>query len=155
MRSLKDIIAFNKANAEKAMPFFGQDILESSEAKAGLDSPDYIQAVKKTSEGSRLIIRKIMKECGLHAISGLTMSPPGCTDLVYGDRFGDLYAGMAAAISGFPHVTVPCGHVFGLPVGISFFGDAYGEAELLAMAYAYEQASMMRIPPRFLPVLEG
>jgi amidase len=76
------------------------------------------------------------------------------TDLVNGDHFSG-GCSTPPAVAGYPHITVPAGFVFGLPVGISFFGDAYGEAELLAMAYAYEQASMMRIPPRFLPVLEG
>lgn len=155
IRSLKDVIAFNKANAERSMPYFGQDILESSEAKGGLDSPEYLKALKRTFAGSRYLIRRIMKENGLHAISGLTMSPAGCTDLLYGDRFGDLYAGMAPAVAGFPHISVPCGAVFGLPVGISFFGDAYSEPELLGIAYAYEQTSKMRTLPKFIPVLEG
>jgi amidase len=155
MRSLQDIIAFNKNNAERTMPFFGQDIFESSEAKCGLDSQEYLEALTITLSGSRDLIRKIMNDNSLDAISGLTMSPAGCTDLVYGDRFGDIYAGMAAAVAGFPHITVPCGEVFGLPVGISFFADAYSEPQLLAIAHAYEQLSKKRTLPKFIPALEG
>jgi amidase len=155
MRSLKDIISFNNAHAERAMTYFGQDILESSATKGGLDSPEYLKALKKTSGGSRELLRRIIGENTLHAISGLTISPAGCIDLIYGDRFGDIYAATAAGISGFPHITVPCGAVFGLPVGISFFGDAYSEPELLRIAYAYEQASKMRKLPAFIPMLAG
>jgi amidase len=155
MRSLKDVIAFNRENASRAMPFFKQDILEGSDARGGLDSPDYLQALNTNLVTTRNLITTLLNENKLDALCGITMGPACCTDLLYGDQYGDAYAGMASAISGFPHITVPCGMVYGLPVGISFFGDAYSEPELLGLAYSYEQATNLRRKPGFLPVLKG
>jgi amidase len=153
MRSLKDVIEFNKQNAQRAMPFFKQDILEGSEARGGLDSPEYLQALNTNLVSSQDLIRNLLRDNDLDAICAITMSPACCTDLLYGDQFGDAYAGMASAISGFPHITVPCGRVYGLPVGISFFAGAYSEPELISFAYSYEQASALRKGPTFLPTL--
>ena len=155
MRTLKDIIAFNNKHAAQVMPYFGQDILISSEAKGPLSDREYKDARARNLSVSRDLIRKILHENKLNAICGLTMGPAPCTDLLYGDRFGDIYAGTGPAIAGFPHVTVPCGEVFGLPVGISFFADAYSEPELLSIAFAYEQISKKRTCPEFIPALES
>ncbi len=155
MRSLSDIIEFNKKNSEKVMPFFGQDLLEGSDAKGGLDTPEYLEALKSSFDDSREILGKIIKDNNLDAITAMTISPAACTDLVYGDRFGDVYAPNAPAIAGFPHITVPCGEVFGLPAGISFFSEAFTEPELLTIAYAYEQASKKRKMPEFMQMLKS
>lgn len=155
VKSLKDVIEFNRANASKTMPFFGQDILEAAEALGGPDSPEYLQAVRTTTGGSRNLMINLLKENRLDAVTGITMSPAACTDLLYGDRYGDSYAGMAAAVAGFPHITVPCGQVMGLPVGISFFAGPYSEPDLLRIAYAFEQATKLRTRPQFIPALNG
>jgi amidase len=155
MRTLKDIIAFNDKHAAQVMPYFGQDILISSEAKGSLSNREYKEARARNLSVSRDLIRKMLRENKLDAICGLTMGPPPCTDLLYGDRFGDIYAATAPAIAGFPHITVPCGEVFGLPVGISFFADAYSEPELISIAFAYEQTSKKRTCPEFIPALES
>ncbi|MFC2126015.1 amidase [Bacteroidota bacterium] len=152
VKSLKDVIEFNKQNKDRAMPYFQQEILESSEEMGDLDSEDYLKAVKMTRDESRKFISKFMDDNALDALSGITIGPGCSTDLIYGDRYGgDVYFPPAAAISGYPHITVPCGMVHRLPVGISFMAKAYQESELFKIAYAYEQISKNRIKPEFLP----
>ncbi|MHC1707180.1 MAG: amidase [Bacteroidales bacterium] len=149
IKSLKEVIEFNQKHMDKAMPFFRQDILESSEQKGGLDSGEYLNISEKIQTQSRHIINKTLKDNNLLAITGLTMSPACASDLVYGDKSGDIYAGTLSAISGYPHITVPCGTVYQLPVGLSFFAGAYSEPILLGLAYAYEQATKKRVSPKF------
>jgi amidase len=145
VKSLEELIAFNRENEERAMPYFKQEILESSEEKGGLDRREYREALRKNVSTARSAIDDLMKEHGLSAISG----PSWCTDLVNGDHFSGYGFSTPAAISGYPHLTVPLGMVQGLPVGLSFFGTAYSEPELLRVAYAYEQASKNRVAPTF------
>jgi amidase len=149
VKSLKDVIEFNTSHADRAMPYFRQDILESSEKKGGLDTEDYKQAVKKLVTVSRNAIDGLMKEHQLVSICGPATGPSWCTDLVNGDSFTGYGMTSGAAMAGYPAVTVPLGDIFGLPVGILFIGKPYGEGELLGLAYAYEQASKNRKPPGF------
>ena len=81
-----------------------------------------------------------------------TGGPAHKTDLVYGDRDTG-YCTTPAAVAGYPHITVPAGDVFGLPVGLSFFGRAFSEPILFKCAFAFEQATKARKAPRFLPTL--
>lgn len=146
VRSLADVIAFNKQNEKRAMPFFKQETLERSETRGGLDNPEYTDALKKLLT-SRTIIDDLMKQNQLDTIVAPTSGPACCIDLVAGDYgTGRSFSG-PAAIAGYPHITVPMGLVFDLPVGLSFVGTAYAEPRLIAMAYAYEQASKKRVPP--------
>ena len=147
VRSLADLIAFNSADPERMMPYFGQEILELSETRGGLDTPEYQDALKRSRDGSRAIIDRVMQENRLDALCGITAGPACSTDLVYGDRWGDVSLTSPAAMSGYPHITVPCGLVHGLPVGLSFFAGAYGEGALIELGYAYEQSSRMRVVP--------
>jgi amidase len=151
VKSLADVIAFNQQHEAQAMPFFKQEILESSNKKEALTSLEYRTAKTKNLTTSRNLINRLMDEHKLDAISGPTYGPSWCTDLINGDHVAGYGLSTPAAISGYPHITVPLGQVQGLPVGMSFFGRAYTEPELLAIAYAYEQASKNRISPRFLP----
>jgi len=151
VKSLEDVIAFNQQHEAQAMPFFKQEILESSNKKEALTSPEYLAAKNKNRTTSRNLINRLMDEHKLDAISGPTYGPSWCTDLINGDHVTGYGLSTPAAISGYPHITVPLGQVQGLPVGMSFFGRAYTESELLAIAYAYEQASKNRVAPRFLP----
>jgi amidase len=148
-RSLADVIAFNRENAKTAMPYFKQETLEKSEARGGLDSTEYTDALKKLLT-TRQIIDDLIKQNQLDAISGITNSLAGCIDLITGDHgTGPGFAG-PAAMAGFPHITVPMGTVMDLPAGISFVGSAYSEPGLLTIAYAYEQASKKRVAPGFI-----
>ncbi len=148
VKSLKEVIAFNTANEDKAMPYFKQEILESSNLKLGLDEKTYTQALNKSHNGSKKILDTVFYENKLDAICGITMGPACSIDLIYGDRWGYSLT-MPAAASGYPHITVPGGKVYNLPVGLSFFGTAYSEPKLIGIAYAYEQASKNRVKPEF------
>lgn len=149
VKTLKDIIAFNKTNEDKAMPTFKQETLEASDKMEGIESKEYLQALEKSHGGAKKIIDMVMKENKLDALCGLTMGPACSIDTIYGDRWGDVFLTSPAAMSGYPHISVPGGMVYDLPVGLSFFSGAYKEAELISMAYAYEQASKNRTLPGF------
>jgi amidase len=149
VKTLKDVIDFNKTNEDKAMPYFKQETLEASEKKDDLNSKEYKEALQKSHVGSKQIIDEMIKQNKLDAICGLTMGPACSIDMIYGDRWGDVFLTQPAATSGYPHISVPGGMVYDLPVGISFFGPAYSEPILLGIAYAYEQASKSRVPPKF------
>jgi amidase len=148
VKTLAEVIAFNKANETAAMPFFKQEILESCEAKKGLDETEYIEALKK-STGARQIVDDMMKTNNLHAICSTSYGPANCIDLVNGDYNVGFSFSSPAALAGYPHITVPMGHVNELPVGFSFMASAWQEAEIIGMAYAYEQASKKRKSPVF------
>jgi amidase len=146
VKTLKEVIAFNKSNEDKAMPYFKQETLESSEMKKGLDDKIYVDALAKSFEGSKSILNSVFKENKLDAICGITMGPACSIDVIYGDRWGYSLTTPAAA-SGYPHITVPCGMVYELPVGLSFFSTPYTEGKLIGLGFAYEQASKKRIKP--------
>ena len=148
-KTLKDIIAFNLQQEIRAMPTFRQDIFEDSEAKAGLDSNEYKALLEKTHEGSKKMIDGLLNEHKLDALCGLTMGPACAIDSIYGDRWGDVFLTSPAAMAGYPHISVPGGFVYGLPVGMSFYGTAWSEGKLLGMAYAFELAMKGRQRPEF------
>ncbi|HLG40329.1 MAG TPA: amidase family protein, partial [Chitinophagaceae bacterium] len=149
MKTLADVIAFNKQNEDKAMPYFKQETLESSDKKEELDSKGYKETFQKCHIGSKKIIDDIINKNKLDAICGLTMGPSCSIDMIYGDRWGDVFLTMPAAVTGYPHISVPCGMIYELPVGLSFFGPAYSEGLLISIGYAYEQASKNRVAPKF------
>ena len=149
VKSLKEVIAFNNDNEDRAMPYFKQELLESSNGKKTLEDKKYLQAYEKSHIGSKKILDTIFSNHKLDAICGITMGPTCSIDTIYGDRWGDYSLTAPAAMSGYPHITVPCGAVYDLPVGLSFFGTAYTEDKLIAIAYAYEQASIKRVKPEF------
>ena len=147
--SLADVIAFNEANAEREMPFFGQEILVEAEGKGPLTEAAYRTARDTASRLSREEgLDAALARHRLDAILGPSGGPAWVTDLVHGDTFSVGSSG-AAAVAGYPNVTVPAGHVHGLPVGVSFFGAAWSEPTLIRIAWAFEQAAPHRRPPRF------
>jgi amidase len=152
VRSLKDVIAFNEANADRAMPWFAHEILVMAEAKGDLSTPEYrtaLENVRRTTRDEG--IDKALKDHQLDAIVAPTESPAWTTDLINGDRYISGGKGYnLAAMAAYPSVTVPAGAVHGLPVGITFFASAFAEPTLLRLAYAYEQASKHRRTPGFL-----
>ena len=147
VKSLDELIAFNKEHRDEIMPYFQQERLEAAAEKGGLDSQEYQQALKKMLTLSREQgIDAVMAAHKLDAIVAPTGGPAWCIDLINGDHFGGGSSSMAAR-AGYPNITVPAGYVHGLPVGISMFAGAYQEPRLIAMAYAFEQASKVRQAP--------
>jgi amidase len=149
VKSLKELIAYNKQNEARAMPYFKQEILESSEAKGDLNSKEYTDALQKNKQVSRDTIDTVLKQNRLDAICGPSYGPSWCTDLVNGDHFSGYGLSTPAAVAGYPHITVPMGLANGLPIGLSLFSTAYREADIIAIGYAYEQASKNRVVPEF------
>lgn len=151
VRSLKDVIAFNESHRESAMPYFGQETFLRAEEKGPLTSREYRTALANCRRLSRREgIDAVMNTHRLDALLAPTESPAWVTDLVLGDHFiGG--SSTAAAVAGYPSITVPAGFVFGLPVGVSFFGRAWSEARLITLAYGFEQATMVRKKPAYLP----
>ena len=149
-RSLQDLIAFNDQNREKEMPYFGQDLFLKAEAKSNLASKEYTDALANNQRLSRKEgIDAVMDQYQLDAIVAPTGSPAWLSDLANGDHAAG-GSSNAAAVAGYPDVTVPAGFVFGLPIGISFFGRAWSEPTLLKIACGFEQTTQMRKPPQFL-----
>lgn len=149
VKTVADVIQYNKDNAAASMPYFKQEILEAAEGKGDLGTPEYKDAVRKTVEQSQKGIDRLLKENRLDAILGPTGGPAWCTDLINGDHFGG-GSSSPAARAGYPNITLPAGYVSGLPVGLSLFGTAFSEAVLIRLAYAFEQATLHRRAPGFL-----
>lgn len=148
VKSLADVIRFNRKNAAKAMPFFQQETLESSDKKGDLHAKEYTDALAK-STSVRQAIDMIIRENRLDALLGPATGSPWCIDPVNGDAWTGYGAYGPAAVAGYPSVTVPMGFLDGLPVGLSFIASAYEEPKLIGLAYAYEQLSRNRKAPAF------
>jgi amidase len=151
VHDLDDLIAFDKSHAAQEMPWFGQDLFEQAQAKGPLTDKAYLDALEKSKRqaGPEGIDAALAKD-HLDALLAPTGGPAWSTDLVTGDHVAG-GSSSPAAVAGYPDVTVPAGFVHCLPVGMSFFGPKWSEPMLIGIAYAYEQASHARRPPRFLP----
>jgi amidase len=149
MKTLADVIAYNKQNEEKAMPFFKQETAELAQTKGDLGSKEYLNAVAKTTTISRAGIDGLLKENNLDALIAPTNGFAVCIDLINGDYDNGFSFSGPAAMAGYPHITVPMGAWHDLPIGLSFVGTAWAEGKLISMAYAYEQASKKRLAPKF------
>ena len=154
VHSLEELIAFNERHHDKEMPYFGQDRLVEAQSKGPLTSPEYLKALEANHRLSRKEgIDGVMDKFHLDALIAPTAGPSWLTDLVSGDHDTG-GSSNAAAVAGYPDITVPMGFVFGMPVGISFFGRAWSEPTLLKLAYSFEQATKVRKPPQFLPTVK-
>jgi amidase len=153
IRTLKEAIEFNETHKDREMPFFGQEIFLMAEAKGPLTDEAYLKALEKNLKLSREGIDGVMKAHGLDAIVMPTLYPAWTTDLINGDHYlGG--SSTAAAVSGYPTITVPMGDHYGLPVGLTFVAGAWSEGTLIKLAYAYEQGTKHRKAPKLLPTLE-
>ena len=150
IKSLADIMAFNEKNRGRMMPYFAQEHMARAAAKGGLDEKVYLDALANNLKFSREEgIDKALLANKLDALVAPSGSPAWLTDFIRGDNSGGGFSS-GAAVAGYPHITVPAGFVSGLPCGISFVGTAWSEPKLIAMAYAFEQASKHRRAPEYL-----
>ena len=149
VKTLADVIAFNEAHRALEMPYFGQENFLKAQEKGPLTEKTYLDALEKNRRLSRAEgIDAVMDQHRLDAIVAPTGGPAWLTDCVDGDHFGG-GSSTPAAVAGYPNINVPAGFAFGLPVGISFMGRAWSESVLIRLAYAFEQATRVRRPPRF------
>ena len=155
VRTLAEVIAFNKARAKQEMPLFGQDTFEDAQKTKGLQDPAY-QKARLTSfrAAGPNGIDRLLKLHNVVALVGPTMPPAWKIDAVIGDQISGGGAGSLAAVAGYPHLTVPMGLVKGLPVGLSFIGPKWSEGLLLSLGYAYEQARGPFPTPKFYRSIE-
>jgi len=152
IKSLKELIAFNKQNEARAMPGFKQETLVESQAKGNLNDEAYLKALAKIIAVRKRIDEELQKN-NLDALCGPATGPSWCIDPVNGDSWTGYGAYGPAALAGYPSLTMPMGNVQELPVGISFLGKAYDEPGLISIAFAYEQASKKRTAPEFKPTI--
>jgi amidase len=154
-RTLADLIAFNEANKDREMPYFGQEIFITSQEKGPLTDQAYLDARAKCVEMTRARgIDATMDRFGLDALMGPSGGPAGLVDLVtLTGGGGGGGSSQFPAVSGYPHITVPAGSYMGLPMGISFYGRPWSEGVLIKAAYAFEQATKARKAPTYIPTL--
>jgi amidase len=150
---MEEVIKFNEENSHKVMPYFGQEHMVMSQERGSLRDNRYRDALARNlrltrKEGIDAALRK-------HKLDALIVPsgrPAWLIDLVDGDSSNwDIKSTSPAAVAGYPHITVPAGFIFGLPVGLSFFAGAWQESTLIKFAYAFEQATQFRRQPRYLP----
>lgn len=150
VKTLDELIAFNKANADREMPYFGQEIIEMAAKKGPLTDKAYLDALAKNHEVTRTKgIDAVIDANKLDALVSIANGPSWPIDLANGDAYTG-GSSTPAAVAGYPSITVPAGQVHRLPVGILFFGKAWSEPKLISLAYAFEQATHAWSEPKYL-----
>ena len=151
VRTLADVIAFNEAHTAEELPYFGHEHFVQAAATGSLDDPAYLAALEENRRLARQEgIDAVMDAYDLDALVVPTMSLPCRIDLVNGDYFSG-GGTQPIALAGYPGVSVPAGLISNLPFGILFMGRAYSEPTLIKLAYAFEQGTLARRAPRYLP----
>jgi amidase len=151
MKTLEDLIAFNRANASTEMPWFGQEQFEKAQAKGSLTDARYREALALCRRLSREDgVDAVLSTHNVEAIIAPSNGPSWPTDLLNGDHIMGGNTSVAA-VAGYPSITVPMGFAGPVPLGLSFIGGAWSEGRLIALAYAFEQATKARRAPTFLP----
>jgi amidase len=154
-KTLADIIAFNKANADKELQHFGQDTFELAEKEAGLESAAYEEALATSRGLASEALDRLFTINKVDVIIAQTNGPAWLTTLGKGDAFSGPSASQLPAVAGYPHLTVPMGLSAGLPVGLSFIGAKWHDHAVLKAGYAYEQLSKARVTPQFRVSLDS
>lgn len=154
-KTLSDVIAFNKANADTELKHFGQDTFETADKENGLDDPGYLQALATSRGLATGALNQLFANNKVDVIIAQTNGPAWLSTLGKGDAFSGPSASQLPAVAGFPHLTVPMGLSAGLPVGLSFIGAKWHDHKVLKAGYAYEQLSKARVTPQFQPTLES
>jgi amidase len=146
-QTLADLIKFNATDPNE-LAHFGQETFDKAQAKGPLTDREYRKALAMSKRlAGRNGIDAALRKNHLDALLAPTAGLAWTTDLVNGDHYTGGSASGAAAIAGYPHITVPAGFVEGLPVGVSFIGGPWSEPTLIRIAYSYEQATRARRPP--------
>jgi amidase len=148
VKDVAGLVAFNEARKAEEMPFFGQELLLQTQAKGPLTDPAYLKALETCAQALK-DIQGLLEKHRLQALVAPTGGPAWLIDHLNGDAFGPSFS-TPAAVAGCPHLTVPAGFAFGLPIGLSFVAGPWQEGILLKLGYAFEQATMARRAPRFL-----
>ena len=143
----RSLIAFDTAHASDEMPFFRQEIFDMAQALKGLDDPAYVAAVTKSQSIAQTRLDGLMKDHDVKILVAPTYAPAWKSDPIYGDVYNGPSATQLPATAGYPHLTVPMGFVQGMPVGISFMGTKWSDADLLKAGYAFEQITKARKQP--------
>jgi amidase len=153
VHSMQDVIKFNEENSHRVMPYFGQEHMVEAQERKSLRDKKYRDALAKNLRLTRKEgIDAVMRKHKLEALITPSGGPAWMIDLVNGDaNTWDMESTSPPAVAGYPHITVPAGYIFGLPVGISFIAQAWQEPALIRFAYAFEQATQFRRQPRYLP----
>ncbi|MFM8322866.1 MAG: amidase [Chloroflexota bacterium] len=154
VHSMQDVIRFNETHKQRVMPYFGQERMLAAVKRGSLRSKGYLRALETCRKLAGEGLMQVIEAQRLDAIVAPTGGPAWLIDLVNGDQYTGGGFSSPAAVAGFPHITVPAGFIWGLPIGLSFFGAPWSEGGLLRLAYAYEQATRQRRPPRYLPTAE-
>jgi amidase len=147
VRNLEGLMAFDEREKGREMPFFGQEILKLAQAKGPLTDPAYLKALETCAQARR-DITSLLEKHQLQALVGPTGGPAWLIDHLNGDS-SSLSFSSPAAVAGCPHITVPAGYAFGMPLGLSFVSGPWQEGPLLKLAFGFEQATRARRPPRF------
>jgi amidase len=152
VKTLADVIAFNRAHHDRELAWFGQELFEKAEALGGLDSKEYLDSLAECRKGARDDgIDRVLKANRLDALVAPTGGLAWLIDPVNGDHVSAGFS-TPAAVAGYPHLTVPAGLVRGLPIGLSFVGPAWSEQRLLALGHAFEKATSLRREPMYIKV---
>ena len=153
VKTLADVIDFNNRNATRELPYFAQENFIKAQEKGDLKSKAYLDALEKCRKLSRAEgIDAVLAKYKLDAIFSVTDGPAWLTDYINGDHI-TISCSTPAAVAGYPHITVPAGFVYGLPIGVSFFGAAWTESKLIRYAYSFEQATKVRRKPSYVPAV--
>ncbi|MFZ9361679.1 MAG: amidase family protein, partial [Holophagaceae bacterium] len=155
MKTLKDLIDFNEANKETEMPFFGQEIFLNAQARGDLKDEAYLKALAICARGARQDgIDAYLEKYKVEALISPTSTPAWLTDHINVTGGGGFSCSSLPAVAGYPHLTIPMGAIYGLPIGMSLIGNAWSDHRILQLGYAFEKITQARFAPRFLTSAE-